>query len=112
MKKLKFAIIAALILFPSIAFAQMDIITFINSEQPVASWTAEEKIAFLNDFVATGGYQETVTNEAGETVANPVTKKEFANRMIIKYIARCVNGWRKSVAEANIVIDSVELETP
>lgn len=110
MKKIIVFVAVAMILLPSIAFAQMDIVGFINTQEPVASWTIEKKVAFLNDLCATGGYQETITNEAGETVPNPMTKKEFANRMIAKQIVRWVNGWRKTVAESSVIIESVELE--
>ena len=108
MKKIVF-VLAAVILLPSIAFAQMDFVGFITTQEPVASWTTEKKVAFLNDLCATGGYKETVTSEAGE-IPNPITKKQYANRMIAKQIARWVNNWRRNVAKSSVTIESVELE--
>jgi hypothetical protein len=110
MKKIVISFVIAFVLFPVIASAQMDIVGFINSQEPVASWTTVQKVAFLNDLCSTGGYQETIVNEAGETIPNPITKKQFANRMIIKQVARWINGWRKSVAESALTIESVDLE--
>ena len=63
----------------------------------------------LDDLCATHGYRATVTDEEGEEIDNPETKKAFANRMIQEQIKRWVNGWRKSEAEKALEYDEIEL---
>jgi hypothetical protein len=109
MKKIVFAVIFVLV-SSSVCFAQMDFIEFINNQEPVASWTAAKKLAFLSDMCSTGGYQEEIDDGSGTMIPNPETKKQFANRMIARQIVRWVNGWRKSVAEAEVIYETVELE--
>jgi hypothetical protein len=87
----------------------MDLIAYINSQEPVKSWTATKKKAMLDDLCATHGYQETVTDEKGETVANPESKKDFANRMLVEQIKRWVNGWRKTQAEKEVTYEQIKL---
>lgn len=88
----------------------MDIITYMNSQEPVASWTAAKKTAMLDSLCATHGYQEKVTDEEGNEIDNPETKKAFANRMIIEQIKRWVNGWRKSEAERAAAYEEINFE--
>jgi hypothetical protein len=86
------------------AFAQIDIIGFINTQEPVASWTPEKKQAMLNDLCSTHGYQEII-----DDLPNPETKKQFANRIILWQIKKWVEGWRKSVAIQGLTIDEINL---
>jgi ribosome modulation factor len=81
----------------------MDLISFINTQEPVKSWTTAKKQAFLDDLVSTHGYQETIDEKP-----NPETKKDFANRMIKEQIKRWVNGWRKTKAEKKLIVDEID----
>ena len=90
----------------------MDIIGFINTQEPVASWTTAKKVSMLNDLCETHGYQEQVLDpdNPGQVIDNPETKKAFVNRMIRKQLKIWVNGWRKSKAQNEVVYDEIELE--
>ena len=75
----------------------MDFVQFIND-----NWDAptEKKAAMLDDFCEHYSYQETVPNpEGGELIPNPVSKKEFVNKMVVGYIVGIVNATRRKVAE-------------
>lgn len=61
-----------------------NIIGIINQTEPFASLSTEIKQSLLDNFCEARGYQETVINEQGETVANPQSKTTFANIDILK----------------------------
>ena len=73
----------------------MDIIGHINSN---VSWSAAKKTAMLVDFVHHIGYQDQVTDENGDLVDNPVTKKDFANDYLKAVIRNAVHAQREKEA--------------
>jgi len=87
----------------------MDIIGFISTQEPVASWTNAKKIAMLDDYVSYYGYQETIINEQGEEIANPQSKKEFANEKLMQEIIHKVSAVRRRVAENAVVVEELVL---
>ena len=71
----------------------MDIIGFINTQEPVASWTIEKKQAMLNDLASHFGYDGYITN-----METPPTKKAYVNSRLIEHIRMWVNKHRKDAA--------------
>lgn len=85
----------------------MDIIGFITTQEPVASWTSAKKQAMLDDLCATLNYQKTIYDEEGNGTQNTQTKKEFANEKILNQLKVWVNDWRRSQAEKELTIEEV-----
>lgn len=77
----------------------MDFVGFINSE-----WTASgaKKLAMLNDFTQQQGYQEEIGGEP-----NPMTRKDFANQEITRFIVKNVNATRKGRAESLVIFEEL-----
>lgn len=76
------------------------------------SWdaTIDQKIAALNDFCDQLQYCDQVLEENGETVPNPETKKQFANRKTLEYISDTVNKRREVLAASKLQYDQVRIE--
>jgi hypothetical protein len=85
----------------------LDIMGHINQE--VTSLTLQQKQDMLNDYVSYFGYSDTLEDAQGNTIPNPETKKEFANRMIEKHIRDIVKSVRKRRAEAQVTYEELEL---
>lgn len=86
----------------------LDFIKHINDN---VSLSAAKKTAMLNDFCEQYSYQETIENpEGGDPIPNPVTKKEFANEKIARYIIGTVNAARLKAGRATIEIEELVLE--
>lgn len=85
----------------------MDFIEFINTEWEAS---ATKKQALLDDFCEHLGYQKTVGTEDGNPIPNPVTKKEFANERIARYIIETVNVIRKRNAEKSVSFEELSFE--
>lgn len=85
----------------------LNFVQFINDE-----WTAaaEEKIAFLDDYVADFGYEEMIDDGDGGLIPNPISKSEFANQVITDIIRRSPNRIRQRRAEEAATWDEVILE--
>jgi hypothetical protein len=57
----------------------------------------------LNAFCAIWGYQETITNEIGETINNPQTKEQFVKRYFIRMLKDSVKRHEEDVAISNAI---------
>jgi len=79
----------------------MDFISFINSQEPVASWTVEKKTNLLNSLATHFGW-ESLTPPA-------MTKQEFINTRLTIKIKDWVNRIRKIEAMASVSYDEVDL---
>lgn len=107
MKRLFFV---TLLFVSSVAYAEIDIISFLNSQEPVASWPASEKQAILDDLAVKYGYSSTIVDDNGQVITNPETKKQFVNRKIMEMIARWINAVRERVAKASATYNKVTFE--
>jgi hypothetical protein len=63
----------------------------------VPDGTAQTIVAAFVDAYA---YQQTLQNDAGDTVANPETPQDFTARKIREYIQEIVGGYVKKLARA------------
>lgn len=66
----------------------MDIIGYINTQEPVASWDAAKKQRMLDSLAEHFGYDQYTIG----------TKKEFVNSRIVRQIRTWVNEKRKTKA--------------
>jgi hypothetical protein len=82
-------------------------VNFINT-----NWSANAavKLRFLNDFCAEYGYRETIEDENGDPIPNPVTRQEFANETIQRLIVGVVNGYRKRQAVEEVAYDVLNFD--
>jgi hypothetical protein len=85
----------------------LDIIGHINQE--AVNLTTQQKLKMLDDYASYFGYSDTLEDGDGNTIPNPETKKEFANRMIEKHIRDIVKSVRKRRAEAQVTYEELEL---
>lgn len=85
----------------------MDFIKLIND-----NWNASNavKLGMLEDFAEYHSYQATVTNEQGEEIPNPQTMKDFANKVIIRFVKESVHAKRANKAREQATYTELELE--
>jgi len=86
----------------------LDIIGYINDN--VTNLTTEQKLAMMDDICYAFDYREEVSDEDGNMIPNPITKKEWANRHIIIKIVGIVNLARMKKARDAIAFEELELE--
>ena len=86
----------------------MDIIGYISDN---VSLTAEKKTAMLDSFCEQYSYQEMVGDpeDEGETIPNPISKKDFANEKIEKFVVDTVNAARLKVGRNAVKIEELDL---
>ena len=77
----------------------MDFMTFIGSQEPVASWTTAKKLELLEDLAVHFGWRE----------PQSVTKKQFVNTKLTQKIRGWVNKARKVEAMEAITYDPIDL---
>lgn len=87
----------------------MDFVSFINSQEPVASWSAKKKADFLTDAAYSCGWRETMMDEQGAIVDNPVSAKDHLNNYLRDHIVGLVHSNRKAKAKKQITIETVEI---
>lgn len=80
---------------------EIDIIGYLNG---VINLTDDEKQAMLDDFCDRHGYTEQMSVQP-----NPVSKREYANKVIKNFIEDSVDSVRKRRAEAAATYDSITL---
>jgi len=88
-----------------------DIIGYLNSVEPIASWSTAKKQDMLNHYVSHFGYQENIDEGTGELVPNPESKKQFANRMLKEHIKDCVNSVRDRASKEAATYEKLDLDT-
>ena len=87
----------------------MDIVGFMLTQPPVNTWTAAKKIALLDRFCKSRGYQETIgTDENGVAILNPQTKKAFVNADILNYIKTMFDSDSRAEAVADLNYETIE----
>lgn len=69
-------------------------VNFIQHINQNTTLTAAQKLRLLDDFVYGEGYTDTVLNTSGETIPNPVSKTQFFNRQVSKYIMSRIELYR------------------
>jgi hypothetical protein len=84
----------------------LDFITFINGNLTI---NAAAKQQMLSDFCSAYGYEANITDEAGNSIPNPVTKVDFANRKINNYIKEVINSYRKRKAQDVVSYDNFDI---
>ena len=84
----------------------LDFIGYINA---TSSANAAEKGHFLDDLCYSLGYSDTVVAASGETIPNPETKRDFANRAVMEWLKATVRARRAAIAYAQIVVGELTL---
>lgn len=85
----------------------IDILGFINTQEPVVNWSTEKKLLLVDKYCLARGYQEYIEDN-GEVILNPQTKKDFMNNDLIKYIKKIVNNQIKEDAIKWLLIETIE----
>jgi len=81
----------------------MDIVGYINTQEPVLSWPPEKKLKLLERFCRARGYRDTV-----DGAPNPVTRKEFMNADIENYIKTMFVSDAREEAKAVMIIEDID----
>ena len=80
----------------------MDFMTFIGTQEPVASWTTEKRLELLDSLATHFGWNESSPPS--------VTKKQFVNTRLTQKIRNWVNKARKVEAMASVTYDAIDLD--
>ena len=90
----------------------IDIVQFLNTQEPVASWTTAKKQALLGRFCKARGYTEQyVLDENGEPTAELIqTKKDFMNEDILNYIKIMFRADSEREAKESLTVDEISFE--
>lgn len=86
----------------------MDIVGYINTQEPVASWTTAKKQKMLDRFCEARGYEETVIDNEGNIIPNPLTRKEFMNSDLENYIIKMFRSDAEREARETLVIEEID----
>ena len=80
----------------------MDFMTFIGTQEPVASWTTEKRLELLDSLATHFGWRD----------SNPpsITKKQFVNIRMTQRIKGWVNKVRKIEATESVTYDAIDLD--
>ena len=81
----------------------LDYVSFINSN---VTWDNDKKLRMLNGFVYQYSYQDEIEDEEGDLIPNPVSKVDFANQQIERFIRENIKAW-----EANQDAEAARLAT-
>ncbi len=81
----------------------MDILGYINTQEPVVNWTSAKKTAFLDSLAKRFKYAENT-----DSLIVPPSKKAYVNHEIERRIKGWVNGQRKKDAEKSVTYDEID----
>jgi len=88
----------------------MDILGFIETQEPVLSWTSAKKLELGDRFCKARGYQELIDDGECGSIPNPQTKKEFMNKDILGYIKLMVNSNIRQEAIDTLIYDEITFD--
>jgi hypothetical protein len=83
----------------------IDIVQFINTQEPVKSWTNAKKQGLLDRFCKARGYQETIYGEP-----NTQTKKDFMNQELLNYVKIMFEADAEREAREALIIEELTFE--
>jgi hypothetical protein len=84
-------------------------LNFVGYINTTSSASTAEKSRFLDDFCYGLGYSDTMKDIAGNTVPNPETKAQFANRAIMEWLKATVKARRYAIAYEVVTVDELNL---
>lgn len=84
----------------------LDYVGFINQN---TSLNAAKKQAFLDDFCEQYNYQDQIEDDDLNLIPNPVTKKDFANEKIDRFLRETVNVIRRKRVEKATTFEELQL---
>lgn len=63
-----------------------------------STMSAANKTRALDGVVYQNGYQDTITDAEGKTIANPVTKAQYLNQIFTDFIKNNIKAWEANSA--------------